>query len=77
MNKFTLTIPGLGDFNVEPADRENTFVLTEDMGNRSFIVNKDSQGNWFMKTLDGATTTETMMNQNTIGKLIDDHISTT
>jgi len=74
MKTFTLTIPGLGDFNVEPSDQENTFILTEDIGNRSFIINKDIQGNWFMKTLEGATTTETMMNQDTIGKLIDDHI---
>ena len=74
MKTFTLTIPGLGDFNVEASDQENTFILTEDIGNRSFKINKDTQGNWSMKTLDGASTTETMMNQDTIGKLIDDHI---
>jgi hypothetical protein len=74
MKTFILTVPGLGDFNVEPSDEENTFILTEDIGNRSFKINKDTQGNWSMKTLEGATTTETMMNQDTIGKLIDDHI---
>lgn len=70
-----LTVPGLGDFNVEPSDQENTFILTEDIGDRSFIINKDTQGKWSMETLEGATTTETMMNQDTIGKLIDDHIN--
>lgn len=74
MKTFILTIPGLGDFNVEPSDQENTFILTEDIGNRSFIINKDTQGSWSMTTLEGAITTETMMNQDTIGKLIDNHI---
>lgn len=75
MKAFMLTVPGLGDFNVEPSDQENTFILTEDIGDRSFIINKDTQGKWSMETLEGATTTETMMNQDTIGKLIDDHIN--
>lgn len=74
MKTFTLTVPGLGDFTVEPSDEENTFILTEDIGDRSYIINKDAAGNWFMKTSAGATTTETMLNQEIIGKLIEDHI---
>jgi len=74
MKTFTLTIPGLGDFNVKPSGEENTFILTEDIGDRSYVINKDTDGNWFMKTSEGATTTETMLNQDTIGKLIEDRI---